>query len=277
MRPGFLAILVLSASFSALHAQKAGPEVTNSLGMKLMSLPAGKMTARLDAEDFPIGPVLSVEIEVKKPFLIGVTEVTQAQYEKVMGSNPSGFSPRGDNWHRVRGLDTKGFPAENVTWDEAREFCRKLSEMPEEKKAGRKYMLPTGDQWEYAARAGSSEDVLYAFGATLSSKQANFNGLRPHGESAKGLYLARPEKVGSFKPNAWGLHDMHGNVWEWCQDDYAGFDGKVDRERKTLRGGSWINRGRDCAASTRLGLLPTSRYNNVGFRVVCIVEAPESK
>ena len=235
--------LALPGGAEAQPKAKPGVEIANSIGMKLRRVPAGSITVRVRDEDFPIRPATDVyEIEIKKPFYAGVHEVTQAEYEKVMGANPSAFSPRGDNRHRVKGLETAAFPAENITWDEAGDFCKKLSAMPKEKEAKRSYRLPTSDEWEYCARAGSSKDVLFAFGDSLSSKQANFNGQAPHGTAAKEIDLKRPAKVGSYKPNAWGLHDMHGNVWEWCSDGFRGKGGKDDPARKMLRGGSWINR-----------------------------------
>jgi formylglycine-generating enzyme required for sulfatase activity len=154
------------------------------------------------------GPVH--EVEITRPFYLGAHEVTQAQYQKVMGTNPSHFAPAGAGQDQVRGQNTADFPAENMTWEEAADFCRRLSALPEERRAGRVYRLPTEAEWEYACRAGST--TAYHVGATLGPAAANF-GRRP-----------QPEKVGSFKPNAWGLFDMHGNVWEYCADHYqAGY------------------------------------------------------
>src|SRR5204863_6448340 len=135
-------------------------------------------------------------------FHLGVYPVTQAQYEKVMGNNPSQFRPGKD------GLDTADFPVENISWQNAKDFCAKLSALPAEKSAGRVYRLPTEAEWEYACRAGTT--TPFAFGKALSSDQANFNGTLPYGGAAKGPHLNRPAKVGSYKPNAFGLYDMHG-------------------------------------------------------------------
>ncbi|MGL4549978.1 MAG: formylglycine-generating enzyme family protein [Gemmataceae bacterium] len=264
------ATLLLNAADEPMP--KTEVEVTNAVGMKLRRVPAGTITVRITDEDFPDRPAAdTAEVKIDKAFYLGSYEVTQEEYEKVVGANPSAFSPAGDNRHRVKGMATKRFPVENVTWYKAKEFCAKLSEMPEEKAAGRAYRLPTGDEWEYAARAGSSKAALYAFGTALTSDQANFNGLVPDGDATKGVNLQRPASVGSYKPNAWGLYDMHGNVWEWTADVYRTKDGKEVDGRKMLRGGSWLNRARDCAASTRLGLEADEVYNNIGFRVVCEV------
>lgn len=268
-------LLALSLVVKAEEPKPAeGLEVTNSIGMKLRRIPAGKITTRITDEDILNRPASDTfEIEVPAPLYMGVYEVTQAEFAKVMGTNPCSFHAKGDNRHRVVGLDTSRFPAENITWSQAQAFCEKLSSLPEEKAAGRVYRLPTGDEWEYAARAGSSKPVLFAFGSTLNSDQANFDATAPLGEPGKAPHLRRPTTVGSYKPNAWGLYDMHGNVWEWTADVLSLKDkeGK-DLDRRMLRGGSWLNRARDCAASTRLILEPEAEFNNIGFRVVCEIK-----
>jgi formylglycine-generating enzyme required for sulfatase activity len=259
-------------------AQVAKPdselEITNSLGMKLRRIPSGKITVKITDEDILNRPASdTIEIEIPKPFYMGIYEVTQAEFARVMGTNPCSFHPKGDNWHRVVGQDTSRFPAENITWSQAQAFCEKLSNLPEEKAAGRRYRLPSGDEWEYAARAGSSKQVLFAFGSSLSAEQANFDAAAPLGEKSKGPHLRRPTTVGSYKPNAWGLYDLHGNVWEWTSDilSFKDKEGKP-LDRRMLRGGSWLNRARDCAASTRLILEPEAEFNNIGFRVVCEIK-----
>src|SRR5262249_39654904 len=158
------------------------------------------------------------EVEITKPFYLGTFEVTQEQFEKVMGRNPSLFSATGSRKKDVKGLETKTFPVEDVEWAEAVEFCKKLSELPEEVKAGRKYRLPTEAEWEYACRAGTT--TPFAFGNNLTLDQANFDGRFENAGPQPAKWLGRPSAVGSYKPNAWGLYDMHGNVWEWCQDWY---------------------------------------------------------
>src|SRR5205807_669531 len=130
------------------------------------------------------------------------------------------YAPAGGK-NRVRALDTDGFPVENVSYETAVEFCKKLSALEAEKKAGRVYRLPTEAEWEYACRAGAATYQVFAFGNSLSSKQANFDGNSPYGGADRGPNLQRTCKVGSYKPNAWGLFDMHGNVYEWCSDWYA--------------------------------------------------------
>jgi formylglycine-generating enzyme required for sulfatase activity len=142
-------------------------------------------------------------------------------YEKVMGSNPSYFSAKGGGKDNVRGMDTRAFPVETVSWDEAVEFSRRLAALAEEARSGRSYRLPTEAEWEYSCRGGaSSYQVFNPFGNSLSPTQANFDGNYPYGGAGKGAYLERTCKVGSYPANGFGLYDMHGNVWEWCADWY---------------------------------------------------------
>ena len=182
---------------------------------------------------------------------MGVHEVTQAQYEKVMGVNPSEFKGTAN-------------PVETVNWDDAVEFCRKLSELPAEKAAGNVYRLPTEAEWEYACRAGTT--TKYSFGDNAWDS----------GDYHWSSYNAddKTHPVGGKKPNAWGLYDMHGNVSEWCQDWYCdypsgtvtdptGFALGLDRVR---RGGSWGSPTAQLSAY-RDRQLPSYRSNYGGFRV----------
>jgi formylglycine-generating enzyme required for sulfatase activity len=165
------------------------------------------------------------EVEITRGFYLGKYEVTQGEYAPFMAKNPSWFKPDGQGKAAVQGLDTRRFPVEQVSWKEATDFCRALTKS--ERNAGRlpeneEYRLPTEAEWEYACR-GRTDKFYEAFhyGNSLSSKQANFNGEYPYGGAAKDVYLKRTEKVGSYEPNGFGLYDMHGNVWEWCEDYYG--------------------------------------------------------
>jgi formylglycine-generating enzyme required for sulfatase activity/serine/threonine protein kinase len=254
-----------------------GPEVVNSIGMKLLLIEPG--TFRMGAQPGEMGrqesegPVHTVEIT--RPFYLGTFQVTQEQYARVMGHNPSHFKT-------VGGCDTRQFPVESVSWEEAAELCRALSALPAERQRGRSYRLPTEAEWEYACRAGGDGQPFH-FGRALVAMQANFDGRHPYGGSGKGSFLGRTCAVGSFPGNAWGLYDMHGNVWEWCADWHAERyyresprrdpEGPSRGEAKVLRGGSWQNHGRLCRSACRDWVGPTYRGVNAGFRVVLEVAA----
>jgi formylglycine-generating enzyme required for sulfatase activity len=258
---------------------KLSRRVANSVQMTLSLIPAGTFRMgsppnepeRGDDE----GP--QHEITILRPFYMSIYPVTQRQYEGVMGANPSYFN------------EAKGggmyFPVERVSWDEAVEFCRRLSERPEEAAAGRVYRLPTEAEWEYACRAGLP--TPFSFGFVISSREANFNGNYPYGLAPKGPYLERTSKVGSYSPNPFGLYDMAGNVWEWCADYYdrayyrasPRFDppGPQAGSIRVVRGGSCFNIGRFCRAAYRFGVRPTNRDIDVGFRVVMTLAGGEEK
>src|SRR5262249_479434 len=153
--------------------------------------------------------------------------------------------------------DTTDFPVESVSWHGAMQFCQKLSERAEERRAGRVYQLPTEAEWEYACRGGARS--LFFVGDFISSTQANFDGGFPYKDGARGPYLGRTTKVGSYQPNAYGLFDMHGNVCEWCADWYdEGYYKRSPRQNpqgpesgtlRVMRGGTWCNYARYCSAT----------------------------
>lgn len=197
-------------------------------------------------------------------FMMAKYPITQAQYEAVMGDNPSCF--KGPNR-----------PVERVSWNDAVAFCEKLSEM-----TGRTYRLPSEAEWEYACRAGTT--TPFHFGPTIATDHANYAGDYTYGSGPKSLYREETTEettdVGSFPANAFGLYDMHGNVWEWCQDvehvEYEGAptDGSAwleggDQERRVLRGGSWNDVPVLCRSALRGWFAPDATSGLVGFRVVC--------
>jgi formylglycine-generating enzyme required for sulfatase activity len=189
-------------------------------------------------------------------FWMGETEVTQAQWKALMGKNPSYF--KDDN-----------LPVERVSWNSAIEFCDKLSAQ-----VGYRVSLPTETQWEYACRAGAT--TPFAFGQTISTSQANYNGAQVYGAGSKGANRKKTTPAKSFPPNAWGLYDMHGNVWEWCADWHAGSlpggsvanpSGPSDGWLRVCRGGSWRDSPRYARSACRSKWGANGRHNGLGFRV----------
>jgi formylglycine-generating enzyme required for sulfatase activity len=196
-----------------------------------------------------------------QPFFMGKYTVTQAQYQAIMGENPSSF--KGEKR-----------PVERVTWHNVVEFCRKLSQ-----KTGRTYRLPSEAEWEYACRAGTT--TPFHFGETITTDLANYHGNYQYASAPKGKCRNETTAVGSFPPNAFGLYDMHGNVWEWCQDTWhenyngAPRDGSAwinnNNDSRLLRGGSWFNNSRYCRSANRYGFGPVNRFYSDGFRVVLVL------
>jgi formylglycine-generating enzyme required for sulfatase activity len=200
------------------------------------------------------------EVTIGAPFYMGKYPVTQGEWMAVMDNNPSHF----------KGNDR--LPVENVSWNDCRAFIAKLNA----RKDGYVYRLPSEAEWEYACRAGTKSP--FWFGEALTTEQANYNGNYPYGDGPKGEYRERTMPVGSCISTAWGLHDMHGNVWEWCQDcwheDYNGApkDGRAWEEgannRRILRGGSWLSYAVNCRSSYRHEYSCVNRLDIFGFRLV---------
>jgi formylglycine-generating enzyme required for sulfatase activity len=199
-------------------------------------------------------------------------------------SNPSYFAPTGGGKDKVKGQQTDRFPVENVSWEDAETFCRELSKKADERAASRVYRLPTEAEWEYACRGGASSALPFHVGKpnkSLSSKEANFNGDYPGGHGAVEPSHGRTTTVASYKANAFGLHDMHGNVWEWCSDWYSSDyykngdpkdpKGPPKSENRVLRGGAWDSPGKECRAAQRYSHTPNHTGYNIGFRVICEV------
>jgi formylglycine-generating enzyme required for sulfatase activity len=255
-------------------------EVTNSIGMKLMLIPAGRFTMGSPPyEDVRSENEEQHEVEITRPYYLGAYLVTQDQYVLVMDSpNPSFFSATGGGKERVAQVDKRRLPVESVSWSMAQEFCRKLSDLPPEKRAKRVYRLPTEAEWEYACREAGRSSTPFCFGNTLSSRQANFDGNYPYGFAAKGPYLQRTTPVGTYEPNELGLYDMHGNLYQWCQDWYGYYQyghakdpqGPGHGKYRVLRGGAWSSNGSSCRAAHRFVNSPTDRNSLFGIRVVLV-------
>jgi uncharacterized protein (TIGR02996 family) len=254
-------------------------EWTNSIGMRFALVPGGRFLmgspegelGRTDDERLH-------EVELTRPYWLGVLPVTQAQWKEVMGDNPAWFSVGGKGKDDVARLDADHFPIESVSWEDAQAFLGRLTARAEEEKAGWAYRLPTEAEWEHACRAGA--DVKHPFclalpSLSLSSTQANFDGNYPYGGAPKGPYLERPSAAGGHEVNPFGLCDMHGNVWEWCSDWFGEYPAQLANDPlgpaggsgRVLRGGGWLSVGRDCRAAERLDELPSDRSFYQGFRV----------
>ncbi len=241
----------------ALRSTILSERLSNSLGMEFVFIPPGTFEMGSSPEEAGRG-----EDERRRSatigggFYLGTTEVTQSQWRAVMSGSPSRWE--GD-----------GLPVENVSWQDAVSFCRRLGEAE-----GGQYRLPSEMEWEYACRAGTTGP--FSFGETISSSQANYDGNHAYGSGSKGVLRGKTVAVGSFAPNAWGLHDMHGNVWEWCSDLQAlnpqaplrEADRKKPIERRVLRGGSWRHRPEFCRCANRVRGAADSRLDTIGFRVV---------
>ncbi|MDD1421218.1 bifunctional serine/threonine-protein kinase/formylglycine-generating enzyme family protein [Dolichospermum sp. ST_sed1] len=196
-------------------------------------------------------------------FFMAKYELTQAQYQAIMGSNPSRF--KGNNR-----------PVERVSWNNAVAFCQRLSQ-----KTQKNYRLPSEAEWEYACRAGTT--TPFYFGESINPELVNYNGNYTYGSAPKGQYRQQTTDVGSFPPNAFGLYDMHGNVWEWCLDDYIGNYSDAPKDGNALtgqsglkmgRGGSWVNNPQYCRSASRNSYTRDERGNLnylIGFRVACTV------
>jgi formylglycine-generating enzyme required for sulfatase activity len=231
-----------------------------TLGAQFVLIPAGTfMMGSPGNEPGRDNDETQHQVTISRPFYMQTTEVTQGQWKRVMGNNPSHFQNCGDDC-----------PVEKVSWNDVQDFIRRLNQL----EGTDKYRLPTEAQWEYAARAGST--TPFHTGSCLSTDQANYDGNYPQSGCPKGEYRQKPVRVGSFPPNAWGLHDMHGNVWEWVQDwkgDYpygsvTDPEGPSSGSSRVFRGGSWINIAGYCRSANRNDVAPGDRNDLLGFRLL---------
>ena len=222
-------------------------------------------------------------VTLTKGFYMGKYAVTQGEYLALMGNNPSYFTTRDYNGNSI--LPDLSRPVEQVSWNDATAYCAQLT--AQEQAAGRLpagwvYRLPTESEREYACRAGTT--TAFNFGSGIHGGMANFSDWHEYDASIGDIYFSNPAvpwlvrttSVGSYQPNAWGLHDMHGNVWEWCQDWYGSYptgsvidpQGPNSGSDRVIRGGSWGNDGRDCRSADRGYDSASARSRNIGFRVV---------
>ena len=308
-------IAILTATLIASHARSGEPpkDFTNSVGMRFRLISAGEFLMRnsnsLDAmaKESPSNRPASFDEEypqhkvtITGPIFMGTTEVTQGHYEKVMGENPSWFaanrkpsrfSPK-DN--PVYGKSTSDFPVENVSWNDATRFCERLSAKEE-----KTYRLPTGEEWEYACRAGTTTTYSFGDDGTQLGEYAWFGD--NSGEqlidvsdaslqhpldfvSALSSNCCRTHPVATKKPNAWGLYDMHGNVLEWCSDTGVKRDatkndpiGPTTDLARVCRGGCWAWDELCCRSAYRHQERPGFRSSLLGFRVVLVPSDTKSQ
>jgi len=196
------------------------------------------------------------KVTLTKGFYMGVNLVTQENWQAIIGNNPSHFK------------DEKNLPVEMVSWDDCQEFIKKLR--ARDKKL---YRLPTEAEWEYACRADST--TPFHFGETISTEQANYDGNHIYGNGKKGVFRMKTTPVGSFPANAWGLHDMHGNLWQWCQDWYGDYpendvvdpQGPNAGDCRVLRGGGWGEYPQRFRSASRHRYEPGNQFSFYGLRV----------
>ncbi len=259
------------------QAQYFSEDLGNGVTMDMVSIPEGNfLIGSPESEEGRSSDESPQHRVTVAPFYMGKYTVTQAQWRAVaalpqvkipLKPDPSYF--KGDN-----------LPVEQVSWEEAVEFCARLS-----KKTGRDYRLPSEAEWEYAARAGTT--TPFYFGETITPDLVNYDGNYPYASAPKGTYREKTTPVGSFPPNPFGLYDMHGNVWQWLADSWhdnyngAPSDGSVwesggNKETRVLRGGSWFNNAVDCRSANRSRNSAGDGGRSYGFRVAVARLLPAS-
>lgn len=242
-------------------------DLGNGVVLEMVDIPGGTFKMGSPATESGTYDRESPQHQVTVPaFYAGKYPITQAQWQAVMGYNPSYF--KGEK-----------LPVETVSWNQAVEFCRKLSE-----KTGKIYRLLSEAEWEYACRAGTT--THFYFGETITTDLVNYNGNFPFGRARKGGFRQQTMDVGSFPPNSFGLYDMHGQVWEWCSDKWhGGYNGAptdgssweigTDYYR-VLRGGSWYDNAVNCRAAHRDLISAGDSDRDRGFRVAVALAVPSS-
>lgn len=234
-------------------------ELGNSVSLDMIVIPAGSfyMGSRQSEGNPDERPQHFMTI---KSFMMGKFLITQRQWKAIMGRLPR-CRFKGDN-----------LPVERVSWKDAYNFCQRLSQ-----KTGRNYRLPSEAQWEYACRAGTT--TSFGFGETLTSELANYNAEHTFSDEPHGIYFHSTSEGGKYPPNAFGLYDMHGNLMEWCEDNWI-FDYRMsprddspyqmfDDPEHVVRGGSWHDDPKLCRSAARIRFIEKDAEEFIGFRVVC--------
>jgi sulfatase modifying factor 1 len=265
-----------AASTGARSAASEPIHDAAGIGLDLVLVPAGSYAMGSRPGGAERGPdETRHRVSLTHAFYLSATEITQAQWRAVMGGNPAHFSARRDDR-----------PVEKVSWYDAIRFCNRLSALAglrpayvvegsavEWDPAAPGYRLPTEAEWEYACRAGTR--TPFATGMCLSAAQANYDGTKPFPGCPSGRNRGRTRPVGKYAPNAWGVFDMHGNVWEWCWDWYGSYGSDAARDprgprsgtKRVIRGGSWLKSAEFCRSANRSRYDPGLRSYDIGFRV----------
>ena len=243
-------------------------EIAKGVKMKFCWIPPGKATLGSPATEKERVAAKEAEHEfTTKGFWLGKYEVTQEQWEVLMGENPSWFSKNGGGKENVKGQDTSEYPVEQVSWTDCQLFLKRLNNAAKQTGALGKgeFVLPHEDEWEYACRGGKGNQQAFYFGNMLNGTQANCDGNSPYGTTTKGPCLQRTAEVGSYEkiaPHPWGLCDMHGNVWEWCENWPGG-----EKQMRVDRGGCRAHNSMDCRSARRAWSDPGNRDGSGGCRI----------
>jgi len=286
----FLVFTLYTAPYTATATilNPAGPEpkYTNSIGMTFVYIKPGIfIMGSPPNEPGRDSDETQHKVMLSRGFYMGETEVTVGQWRTF--SKDTGYKTEAETgggthfwkgmWVKKAGIywenpdlvQSENHPVTCVSWNDVQEFIRWFNR----KEGTGRYRLPTEAEWEYAARAGTS--TPFNTGKCLSTDQANYDGSSPLSDCSKGSYRETTVRTGTFAPNALGLYDMHGNVWEWCQDWYGTYPpgsvtdpaGPSSGSKRVIRSGSWYFFERRCRSADRFGITPNRRSNNVGFRL----------
>lgn len=250
-RPILISVVLIAMPLYPHIATALESKTFLGINFKLIEPGCFQMGHAKPVTDRTVGETPSHKVCLEKAFYLGETEVTQKQWEDVMGSNPS----------KIKAYDR---PVDRVSWQDAQDFIQRLNA----KEGSNKFRLPTEAEWEYAARAGSDDDYCYGDNPSSLATYAWFGNLGYKGSS---------HEVAMKKPNDWGLYDMHGNVWEWVQDWYDGTyysnspeknpQGPETGKYRVYRGGSFIGKPSNLRSAVRFSAMPATRTHDLGFRL----------
>jgi serine/threonine protein kinase/formylglycine-generating enzyme required for sulfatase activity len=247
--------------------EKIDVEIAKGVKMTFCWIPPGEATLGSPATESGRTDNEPEHKYTSRGYWLAKYPATQEQWQALMKNNPSGFQPSQKTIKRAGITDTSGFPVEQVSWDDCQEFLNKMNasvQVPGGMGKGR-FALPHEDEWEYACRGDRGNKQPFYFGDSLNGDKANCNGTVPYGNPTKGEWKQRTTKVGDYEkaaPHPWGLCDMHGNVGQWCENQYG-----VDASLRVLRAGSWRNDASACRAAFRRWGPLDYRVSFVGFRV----------